>query len=498
MTTTTAETYPRTSGPLPFIGGHFVRTPDLLTVRSPATGAVVAEVGTCSVPEIERAVDEARAAFDARVWSSTSARDRAAVVLRMVELLKAEESALVDAVVAQTGCPRGLAARLQVGKPLDQARAMVEAFLSLPDTTANTLPLSEIVGTDHVTTSVMRYGPVGVVAAISAYNFPLQLEVWKVLPALLAGNTVVLRPSPLTPLTALRLAAAAQAAGLPPGVLNVVVERGAEGAVLMTTHPSVDMVSFTGSSAVGRSIATQAAPTLKRVLLELGGKSVGLYLPEALAGVGAGVAAMMTTHAGQACVAQSRVLVPRERYDEAVDLIRGSLATLRVGDPEDPAVTVGPLISAARARAVLAHVDGARAQGATLLAGGGHPAGLPAHLDREAFVEPTLLGCADQTVTAAREEIFGPVVCLLGYDDLDHAVALANDSSYALSAGVYGGPAAALAVAERLDAGTVVVNRGFASAHVSSGGWKQSGTGRERGVEGLRAFQRLKHLAISH
>ncbi|WP_181779163.1 aldehyde dehydrogenase family protein [Pseudonocardia pini] len=498
MATTTASPLHDLDSLQSFVDGDFVEGVDHLDVHHPATDEPIARVSCAGIGQVERAILAARRAFDEGPWPSTSPAERAAAVLRMIDHLEDSEAALVDLVVAETGCPRRVAGPVQVRMPLAQARESVSLFGSLPDTYPNAVPLAEAVGRDSVTLSVMRHAPVGVVVAVSAYNFPLHLALWKVLPALLAGNTVILRPSPLTPLTALALARAGIAAGLPRGVLNVVVESGTSGAQLMTTHPAVDVVSFTGSTAVGRAIAAQAAPTLKRVLLELGGKSVGLYLPGSLDRVGAGVAGMMANHAGQACVAQSRVLVPREFHGEAIESICAAVRELRLGDPNDPETTVGPLAGSVHARRVVDMIELGRREGAAVVAGGGHPSRLGGRLAAGNYVEPTVLDCPDQRITPAREEIFGPVVCVLAYDDPDHAVALANDSSFALSAGVYGDPAEALAIAVRLDAGTVAVNRPFASAYVSSGGWKQSGIGRERGIEGLRAFQRIKHLAVSH
>ena len=479
------------------VDGRFLGGSDRLVVTNPATGQTIAAVGSLPLAGVEHAVVAARRAFDHGPWPRLAPRERAAAVLGMVEHLESIEERLVDTAVAETGCPRAVAAIAQVRMPLRQARELVDLFLALPEIVPNPVPLTEAVGPGRVTLSAIRHEPVGVVAAISAYNFSLYLNLWKTLPALLAGNTVVLRPSPLTPLTAFYIGEAAVAAGLPPGAVNVVVEAGINGAHLMTTHPAVDVVSFTGSTAVGRTIATQAAPTLKRVLLELGGKSVGLYLPEAIHRVAEGIRQVMVNHAGQACVAQTRVLVPNTHKQEALDTAAATVDRLTVGDPDDPAVAVGPVISAAQAARIAGIVDEARAGGASVVTGGARPTGLAAHLAAENFYAPTILDCPDQSFAAVREEIFGPVVCVLGYDDVEEAIELANDSTYALSAGVYGDPRAALDVAERLQAGTVAVNQGFASAYASSGGWKQSGAGRERGVEGLRAFQRIKHVAVS-
>ena len=276
-------------------------------------------------------------------------------------------------------------------------------------------------------------------------------------------------------------------------MLSVVVEDGAAGAELLTTHPAVDAVSFTGSTAVGRQILAQAAPTVKRVTLELGGKSAQIYLDDALhlAPIGAMVAVAMT--AGQACVSATRMLVPKERKDEVVQAVSEMYGSIKVGLPDEPGILMGPVINAAARDRCERYVALAEEHGGKVAFGGGRLAGF----DRGYWFEPTVLDLPDNANPAAQDEIFGPVIGILAYDDVDDAVAIANDSPYGLSAQVYGGDvAAATAVARRLRAGAVNVNTSLFSAYAPGGGYKQSGLGRERGVEGIRDFQEVKHVVI--
>ena len=310
----------------------------------------------------------------------------------------------------------------------------------------------------------------------------------------MAGNSVVLRPSPLTPLSSLVFGEAADAAGLPPGVLSVVVEEGAAGAELLTTHPAVDMVSFTGSTAVGRQILAQASSTVKRVALELGGKSPQIYLDDAVDRTPMGAMQVVAVTCGQACVAATRMLVPNERKAEVLEKVSGAFAMLAVGNPlEDPAAMIGPLINAGARDRCERYVAAAEEHGAKVVFGGRRPEGF----DKGYYFEPTVLDLPDNTNPAAQDEIFGPVLGVIGYEDVDDAVRIANDTTYGLSAQVYGGDvAAATAVARRIRSGAVNVNTSLFSAFAPGGGYKQSGLGRERGIEGIREFQEVKHLVI--
>ena len=315
----------------------------------------------------------------------------------------------------------------------------------------------------------------------------------KLIPALMAGNSIILRPSPLTPISSLIFGAAADAAGLPPGVLSVVVEEGIAGAGLLTSHPAVDMVSFTGSTVAGRKIIAQSAPTIKRLSMELGGKSAQIYLPDAVHRAAMGALAVVYYTAGQACVAATRMLVPEDRKAEVLEAVSAAYGSLKVGAPTDPTVAMGPVISAAQREKCEQYVQLAEDHGGKVFSGGGRPEGL----DRGYYFEPTVLDLPNNANPAAQEEIFGPVIGVLGYRDLDEAVAIANDSPYGLSAQVYGADvAAAVGVGRRLRAGAVNVNATVFSAYAPSGGYKQSGLGRERGPDGIREFQEVKHMAI--
>jgi len=310
---------------------------------------------------------------------------------------------------------------------------------------------------------------------------------------------VVLRPSPLTPLEALVFGEAADEAGLPPGVLNVVAETGNAGAVELTTNPGVDVISFTGSTAVGRSVAAQAAPTLKRCILELGGKSAALHLPDSLergvdGAVGAALFGVFGAHAGQGCAVQARILVPEARRAEVVEALAAGAATFPVGDPADAATLVGPLISEAQRTRVDDLVQRSVAAGARCVTGGR----TPPDLTRGWFYAPTVLDAPDPANPANQHEFFGPVVSVCGYEDLDDAVRIANGTEFGLSGGIYTRDLTlGLATAERIRSGTVQVNGAWAAGYTPMGGVKQSGYGRERGVAGIRELQELKHIVVT-
>ncbi|GAA2121595.1 aldehyde dehydrogenase family protein [Actinomadura napierensis] len=475
------------SAPHSFVDGVRLGRGPLLRVANPADLSTVAEVPTAEPADFQRAVRAARRAFDG--WSRTPAAERASLVLGFLSALEARRERLADTVVAETGALLSSARTLQVAGAIEQARAAVRIHASLPEEEHNPVPLDGLVAGGRVAASVLSWEPLGVVAAMPAYNVPLFLALWKVVPALLTGNTVVLRPSPLAPLAVLAAGEAAEEAGLPPGVLNVLAEEGTAGAVLMTTAPEVDAVSFTGSSAVGAAIAAQAAPTHKRLMLELGGKSAGVYLPDAVDGAADGIAVVMRAMAGQGCVLQTRVLVPQESKRRVLRDAADRVAALRLGDPRDPATDVGPLISDAQVRRCEDHVAAALAHGGRVVAGGRARPDLGGH-----FFEPTVVDLDDTANPLAQEETFGPVVSVIGYRDLDHAVELANDTVYGLSGAVFGAADRALAVARRIRSGAVLVNGGYFGPFASSGGWRHSGRSRERGREGIRAYQQVKHL----
>ncbi len=479
-----------------FIDGKAVRGEgEVITVISPGDEQVLAQVAGASPAQVEAAVAAARRAFDGAAWSARPVAERADILRRLMVYLAGQRERLVDLAVREAGCPVSASTMAaQVHAPLQHGLDVIDLFLKLPEFEENPLPFEQrITPRGGAIQSLRRYRPVGVVAAISAYNFPFYTNLWKVLPALITGNCVILRPSPLTPLTALIFGEAAEAAGLPPGVLNVVADAGAAGGVMLSTHPGVDMVAFTGSSAVGKQVMAQASATMKRLQLELGGKSAQIYLPDSVAEARTAAAQVCLAHAGQGCALGTRIFVPEQAKAEAIEAMAAALGSVRIGDPADPATTLGPVISAAQRARCQRYVDLAVEAGARVVCGGKPPAAP----SRGFFFEPTILDTQDNRNPAAQEEIFGPVVSVIGYRDLDHAVDMANDSVYGLSGYVFGKDVRqAIAVAARLRTGTVNVNGGLLSAYASSGGWGASGVGRERGVEGLRVYQQIQAMNI--
>ena len=466
-----------------------------LAVENPSSGEVFATLDGVSLTQVERAIAAARTAFDSGCWSDLERADRVARVRRFVAALEARADTLSGFVVAQTGCPPHTGVmQAQVNTPLRQAEGIIDLYLSLPEIEENPLPLAERVSPmGQVVQSLRRYTPVGVVAAIGAYNVPFYTEFWKVLPALVTGNTVVLRPNPLTPLSALVMAQAAAEAGLPAGVFNVVVEPGLEGGQLLTTHPDVDMVGFTGSSAVGAKVMAQAAPTMKRLQLELGGKSAQIFMADAIDKAVAAPYIVCVAHAGQGCALGTRLFVPEEQKAELLDKMAAALKSIKVGHSTDPETQMGPVINAGAVARCEHFVAAAVAAGGRVVTGGKRPD----HLAAGHFFEPTLLDLPDNSNPAAQDEIFGPVVSVIGYRDIDHAVAMANDSKFGLSGYIFGEDRRqALAVAKRIKSGTVNVNGAVFSAYASSGGQRLSGLGRERGVEGIRLYQQVTCLNL--
>jgi aldehyde dehydrogenase (NAD+) len=387
-----------------------------LVVASPVTEEVVATLETASAAQTEAAILAARHAFDDGPWATLPPAERIAAVNRLGDALEARRDLLVETVIAEAGCPRGVTEVAQVGMALESIRQLSELYGRMPAWENNEVPLEDHFVGSSVRLSIRRFEPAGVVGAITPYNFPLITNIWKVVPALLAGCAVVLRPSPLTPLEATVLGEAAEEADLPPGVLNVVPELGNEGGVLLSAHRAVDVVSFTGSTTVGRAIAAQAAPTLKRVILELGGKSVQLHLPDTFVdgGLGSVIVAALTvfaSHAGQGCALQTRLLVPEDARARVLDGVAAAAVSLPIGDPSDRANLVGPLVSQAQGDRVHGIVTDAIDDGARLVTGGRRPA----HLDRGWFYEPTVLDAPSNANPAAQREVFGPVLTVLGY-----------------------------------------------------------------------------------
>ncbi|KUH64352.1 aldehyde dehydrogenase [Mycolicibacterium novocastrense] len=475
-----------------FVAGRWVTGQEVIGVENPADESHVHDLTVTPLAEVERAIAEARRSFDAGVWADRPVGERARTLHQFIDHVEANAATVVPTLVAEAGQPTRFADMTQMRAGVGIARQTIELYSSMPHEEPSPVPVDDLVR-GRVALSIRRHEPVGVVTAITPYNAALIMGFQKLIPALMAGNSVILRPSPLTPISSLIFAKAAEAVGLPDGVLSVVAETGTAAAELLTSHPAVDMVSFTGSTLAGRRILAQAAPTVKRVSLELGGKSAQIYLPDAVDRAAVGAAMVVMSTAGQACVAATRMLVPEQQRAEVLEAVSTTYRKIKVGSPSSADATMGPVISAAQRDRCERVVRAAEENGGKVVCGGGRPAGL----DRGYYFEPTVLDLPDNANPAAQEEIFGPVIAVLGYRDIDHAVEIANDSIYGLSGQVYGADvSAAVGVARRLRTGAVNVNTAVFSAYAPSGGYKQSGLGRERGPDGIREFQEVKHISI--
>jgi aldehyde dehydrogenase (NAD+) len=458
---------------------------------NPATEEVLGVAADASVADAERAIAAARRAFDETDWATN--RDlRVRCMRQFTAAMRKEQDNLRAMTIAEVGAPYSLT----TGPQVDMAIDMFDWYAELAATYdgSQDLGLREVRGT--MNRRWIEREAFGVVSAISAYNYPTQLNLAKLGPALAAGCTVVLKGAPDTPWVTLALARlAAEHTDFPPGVLSILTSSQAEVGAVMTTDPAVDMITFTGSTDVGRRIQAASAPTVKKCFLELGGKSAYLVLDdESLVPGSMFCSYAVTSHSGQGCAITSRLVVPRARLDDAIDVVKQTFANLKVGDPTDPATNMGPLISARQRDKVQSYVDRAVADGATIAAGGKPPE----HLDKGFFFSPTLVAGADEDSFIAQEEIFGPVMVILPHDGDDDAVRIANNSLFGLSGAVHSADTErALAVARRVRSGTISVNGGmFNAADAPFGGYKQSGYGRESGVAGLEEFLQIKVLGL--
>ncbi|MEV4719987.1 aldehyde dehydrogenase family protein [Micromonospora noduli] len=461
-----------------WIGGETVTgSADTLPVVNPATGEVVAETPAGTAADVDRAVAAARAAFPA--WSATTPQHRADVLRRLGAGLAARTEEIAQAITAEMGSPIGMSRTAQVAFPA----AVVESVAGLAD---------DFAWTEEVGNSLIVREPIGVVGAITPWNFPLQQVVSKLAPALLAGNTMVFKPSENAPLTARILAEVAAEAGVPAGVFNVVYGTGATVGEAISAHPDIDMISFTGSTRAGQRISAVAAATVKRVALELGGKGANIILDDAdlPAAVERGLM-MAFSNGGQVCGAWPRMLVPASRQDEVVALAVEAAKQYTVGAPGDEATRIGPMASEAHRQKVVGYIERGITDGARLVFGGPQR---PEGLTVGAYVQPTIFADVDPTSAIAQEEIFGPVLTIIPYADEEEAVAIANGTLYGLTSGVFGEPEHALAIARRLRVGQVDVNAGHWNPLAPFGGYKHSGNGREFGRFGLEEFLETKSI----
>jgi betaine-aldehyde dehydrogenase len=467
-----------------FIGGGWTApaTDATLEVVSPHTEAVVATVPAGSAADIDAAVDAARAAFDDGPWPRMTPEERIAVVEAFSMLYAARLDEMAEVITTEIGTPISFSKLAQSPAPWMQ----IEAFLSV----ARAYPWEESRPGALGPEVLVRREPVGVVAAIPPWNVPQFTTISKVVPAILAGNTVVVKPAPESPLDCYLMAELLVEAGLPEGVVNVVAGDREVGAHLVA-HPGVDKVAFTGSTAAGRRIAAVCGEQLKRVSLELGGKSAAIVLDDADLGTAVeGIRFVGLMNSGQACVATTRILAPRSRYAEVVDALATAVSAMPVGDPMDPATEIGPMVAQRQQERVEKYIALGQEEGARVVVGGN---GRPDGLDHGWYVRPTVFADVDNRMRIAQEEIFGPVLSVIPFDGVDDAVRLANDSDYGLGGTVFtADEAAGLDVARRVRTGTIGVNTYTMDFAAPFGGMKASGIGREFGPEGLGEYTETK------
>lgn len=454
---------------------------------SPATEQTIAAAPDASVSQVGEAIAAARRAFDDGPWGTMSPQDRAGCLNQLADALLKHNDEFFALSQVEWGCIAN-ERMMQVDGAGYMSMHAAQLAAKLTD--------EPVTGVGAGTT-LLRYEPLGVVSILTPWNFPHCLNVMKLNNALAAGNTVVLKPSPLTPLAGLALARIIdEHTDIPPGVVNVVTPSRVEAAKLLTTDPRIDMVSFTGSSAIGCEVMSAAGQTMKRILLECGGKSASIVLDDTEV-TDEMLQRMLfdccSLHAGQACILHSRLLVPEAMHDDVVDRLAALARDVKVGDPTDPEVEMGPLISWEQRNRVEDHVSRAVGDGAKLVTGGGRPAGL----DIGFYYEPTILTEVEPNSTIAQEEVFGPVLCVMRYRDDDDAVAIANNSQYGLSGAVWGTDVdRALGVARRIRTGQVAVN-GYGPGDAPFGGFKLSGFGREGGgIGGLHQYMEPKAIGI--
>src|SRR5271165_616346 len=464
-----------------FIGGKWqaATSPASIDVLSASTEEVIGSIPEGTAQDVDQAVTAARRAFD-NGWSQTSVAERAEWLTKLAGALKERAGRIATIIAQEVGSPIAMSSTVQAGLPV----MVTGSYAQL---------ITEVKLEQEIGNSLVVREPFGVVGAITPWNYPLHQIMAKVAPALAAGCTVVLKPSEVAPLNAFLLAEACEAIGLPPGVVNIVTGYGPVVGEAIASHPGVDMVSFTGSLRAGRRVGALAADSIKKVTLELGGKSAFIVLDDAPfdKAIPAGARnAMMNS--GQTCSAWTRMVVPRSRYQEALALAKSAISSLKVGDPLDSASRLGPLISATQRERVEGYIAKGKQEGARVVLGGGRPAGF----DRGYYVEPTIFADVNSKMTIAQEEIFGPVLSVLPYDTEEEAVQIANDTIYGLAGGVWSGDAdRAMRVARRMRTGQVDVNGGRYNPMAPFGGYKQSGIGRELGMFGLEEYFQIKSIA---
>ena len=457
---------------------------------NPATEEVLGNVADASAAEMNRAIAAARRAFDDTDWTTNRAL-RKRCLEQLHEAIVTEAEALREELIAEVGSPRALTYMAQLDGPLADG-------LLYPAQMIDKFPWDRDLGDAQMFGINSRRAvwkePIGVIGAITPWNYPFEVTINKVGQILATGNTMVLKPAPDTPWNATRLGRLmAEKTDIPAGVVNVVTSSDHLVGEVLTLSPMVDMISFTGSTVTGKRIMEKGAATLKRVFLELGGKSAMIVLDDADFPSVVPTGSAVCMHAGQGCAMQTRMLLPRSRYEEGVELIMAAMSQMPYGDPNDMGNYMGPLISEKQLNRVLGYIAKGQQEGATLALGGSRPARLP----KGWFVEPTLFTDVDNSMTIAREEIFGPVLAVIAYDDDEHAIRIANDSEFGLSGGIFSADEArATSMARRIRTGSLSVNGGvWYGADSPDGGSKGSGIGRQNGLEGFEQHLETKAIA---
>ena len=447
-------------------------------VISPSTEEPISAITLGTVADVDAAVAAAKRAF--KTFSQTTREERMDLMNRIVEEYKKRIPDLAQSMAEEMGAPVSFASTAQVG-------AGIGGFLG------TIAALKDFSFSEKMGANTIAYEPIGVVGMITPWNWPLNQIALKVAPALAAGNTMVLKPSEECPGNAAILAEIMDAAGVPPGVFNLVQGDGPTVGNAISSHKDVDMVSFTGSTRAGVLVAQAAAPTVKRVHQELGGKSPNLVLPDAVfADVLPPTVQGVLVNTGQSCIAPTRILVPREREAEAAGFIKAMFEATAVGDPMNEGMHIGPVVNKAQYEKIQGLIQSAIDEGATLETGG---TDRPADLNRGYYIKPTVFSGVTPNMRIANEEVFGPVATVMAYDSLEQGIEIANDTVYGLSAVISGDPAKAAEIAPRLRAGMVIVNGWGPSGGAPFGGYKQSGNGREGGVFGLKDFMEVKAIS---
>jgi acyl-CoA reductase-like NAD-dependent aldehyde dehydrogenase len=475
-----------------YTGGRFVdaETGETRATINPATEEPIALVPVATRGDTRRAIEAARTSFDSRAWSGMEVKERAKVLMRIVERLGQRQDELARLEAADAGATIRKTSMMDIPIGIEHFKALVELGERIPS--YEPLPWIDM---PAISWNFVHREPIGVCAGIIPWNFPFMMAVWKVAPALIMGNSIVLKPASDTPLTALELARTAAECGLPPGVLNVVIGPGAVVGEELCTNPMVDKVALTGSTETGRRVMKLASDTVKKVTLELGGKSPTIICDDADLAVAVDGALFGTFfHAGQVCESGTRCFVPSAIYDTFMERLRERVIHIRLGDTADYETTMGPLVSEVQMKKVLGYIETGCREGARLVCGGGRPA----HLKKGWFVQPTIFEQVSNSATIAREEIFGPVLSVIRYDTLDDAITMANDSIYGLGGAVFSRDIPkAIGIAKRIRTGTVWVNDfHLLNALAPFGGYKQSGVGRELGPQGLLEFTQVKHIHV--